>query len=123
MELMNERGGLSLKRANFFFLYDLLSGGCQLTLAATDCGFNAGVLLLRHIAQQELGQKGLHLSILRIMAYNRALAKEMPKLFEEPKRTGLSAMAFGDGSLSGLPMKAAKWLQARCVVLCCAALQ
>lgn len=113
MELANERGGLSLKRANFFFLYDLMTGGCQLTLAATDCGYNMGVLLLRSIAPQELGVKGLHLSILRIMAYNRALCKDMPKLFEEPKRTGLSAIAFGDGSLTALPMKAAKWLQGK----------
>ena len=100
-------------QAPFFFLYDLLTGGCGAAPVAGDSAFNWGCLLLRHLAPGELSQRGLHLSILRALSYNRELAKEAPKLFDEPKRTGVAAMVMGDGSLAGLPLKAAKFLQGK----------
>ena len=55
-------------------------------------------------------RKGLHLSVLRALAYNRHACGDAPLLELEEKK-GLQALFSVDGVLAALPRKAATFLQ------------
>ena len=56
---------------------------------------------------------GLHLSVLRVLAFNRSVCADAPVLELEEKTNSFQKLFSSDGSLAALPRKAATFLQTR----------
>eukprot|EP00941_MAST-03F_sp_MAST-3F-sp1_P005039 g5039.t1 len=89
----------------FLFIYELLSGRLPFRMVSGDIAHNWGCVLLRMLPETEHRRKGMLMSILRIMAANPEIAREMPK-FEDTRTFKLATMFRGQNVLQSLLKKA-----------------
>lgn len=61
-------------------------------------------------------RKGLHLSVLRVLASNRAACSDAPVL-ELEERSGMQKFFNLDGSLAALPRRAAAFIQSQTALI------